>query len=488
MKKILMLILPVVLLTACVDSLDDYNIDQKRAATTPPGALFSNALKGVTDLLTTPNVNTNNFRLFVQYWTTTTYLDEPRYNMTQRLYSQNQWNAVYVSALADLKEARRILDADIFTPAAVKNNQLGIIGIFEVYSWNILINTFGAVPYEEALNIENVLPKYEDAETTYGKLLDRLDASLALLTPTADSFDEADLIYEGNVAQWVKFGNSLKLKMGMLLADKNPTKAKTVVEAAAAQPLLAGNGDNASFPYITTQPNNNPISQNLNPDITSREDFIIASPIVDKMAAVDDPRMPYYFTEVDGDYVGGVYGFANEFADFSHPSDLIIAPDFEALLMDYAEVEFLLAEAAERGFTVPGAAVTHYNAAIAASIKYWMAFDSNPDLTAADVQAAVDAYLLRPDVNYATAAPTWQEKIGTQKWIALFNRGWDAWVEWRRLDYPVLTPPLANLKIPVRMIYPVSEQTSNTSAWESAKTTFLGGTDSPDVRLFWDTK
>ena len=89
----------------------------------------------------------------------------------------------------------------------------------EVYSWTVLVNTFGDVPYSEALDPENSLPKYDDAATIYNDLLTRLDASLALLNPATTSFGTADLLYAGNVAKWVKFGNSLKLRMGMLIAD-----------------------------------------------------------------------------------------------------------------------------------------------------------------------------------------------------------------------------------------------------------------------------
>src|SRR5688572_19664312 len=107
MKKIFVLLFPVFLLTACVDSLDDYNIDQKRASLVPARMLFTNGIRGIADALTTPNVNTNNFRLYTQQWTTTTYLNEPRYNMVSRTYSQNFWQIIYRDALSDFQEARR---------------------------------------------------------------------------------------------------------------------------------------------------------------------------------------------------------------------------------------------------------------------------------------------------------------------------------------------------------------------------------------------
>jgi hypothetical protein len=480
MKKILILILPIVLLTACVDSLDDYNVDKKRASSIPPRTLVTNALKGLTDILTTPNVNSNNYRMFVQYWCTTTYLDEPRYNMTARLYSENFWNAIYRDALSDLKEAKRLITADATLDASVKNNQLAIIEILEVYCWRVLISTFGDVPYTQALDSENLLPAYDDAATIFSDLTDRLNTAISQLTPASTSFGTADVLYGGTVARWVKFGNSLKLKMGLQLADHDNAKAKIMVEQAASAltNLLESNTENARFPYIASAPNNNPVSQNVSSTFTSREDFVIANTIVNAMNSLNDPRRVQYFSQVSGAYVGGNYGFANAYGSYSHVSAKIMAATLEGILMEYAEVEFLLAEAIERGYTVPGTAASHYNAGVTASILYW-----------GGSAAEATAYLAQPAVAYTTATGTYKQKIGTQKWIALFNRGWESWVEWRRLDAPQLNPPTgaaitSPLKIPVRMIYPVSEQTYNGAQWQIASGRI--GTDSPDARLFWD--
>jgi hypothetical protein len=477
MKKIFSLVLSLVLLTSCVDSLDDWNIDQKRSSKVPAGTLFTGALKNMTDILTTPNVNSNNYRMFVQYIATTTYLDEPRYSMTSRNYSLNFWNAVYRDVISDLKEAKQIVQNDASIIADVKNNQLALLEIMEVYSWSTLVNTFGDIPYSEAFNPNNSLPKYDDAQTVYSNLLTRLDNALGLLTPAANSFGSADLLYAGNVSKWVKFGNSLKLRMAMQIADVDAPKAKILVEEASVN-VISSSSENARFPYISSPPNNNPISANLNPLYSSREDFVIASTIVDVMNNLNDPRRQHYFTQVGGAYVGGNYGFSNAYGSYSHVSDKIIQPAFEALLLDYSEVEFLLAEALERGFVVVGSADVHYTNAIKASIRYWGGSD-----------AEADAYVLQPEVAYATATGNYKQKIGTQKWIALNNRGWDAWVEWRRLDYPVLLPPSGPsiptpLSIPVRMIYPPNEQTVNGAQWKLAAAKY--NNDSPNSKLFWD--
>ncbi|HSF46126.1 MAG TPA: SusD/RagB family nutrient-binding outer membrane lipoprotein, partial [Chitinophagaceae bacterium] len=184
----------------------------------------------------------------------------------------------------------------------------------------------------------------------------------------------------------------------------------------------------------------------------------------------------FYFTLSNTqDYTGGNYGQSNNYARYSKPSTKITAPDFPGLLMDYSEVEFLLAEAASRGFGVEGTAEEHYNKAITASIEYW-----------GGTEEQAKAYLSQPGVAWSTAEGDWKEKIGVQKWIALYNRGFDAWTEWRRLDYPELTPPpgMDQEDIPVRFTYPVLEQNLNTVNYEAAAGA-IGG-DVISTRLFWD--
>lgn len=476
MKKLLILFLPFLLLTACVDSLDDYNVDTKRPSAVPPVTLFSNALKGLADTLTSPNVNVNNYRLYTQQWTTTTYLDEPRYNVTARIIPESFWRGLYKGVISDLNESRRLINADALLSQATKDVQLAQIEVVEVMTWVALVNTFGNIPYSEAMNPENPLPKYDDAKTVYDAILTRLDAALPKLEEKGTPFAGGDLLYKGNIAQWVKFGNSLKLKLAMIIADSDTEKAKKMVTEAAPK-VFTSNADKAAFPYISTPPNYNPVAQNLNSLYTSRQDFIPSATIVNPMNELNDPRRPFFFTTIGGKYVGGQYGFLNTYSAFSHISDKVIDPAFEGLLLDYSEVEFLLAEAVERGF-ITGSAADHYNKAVTASIIYW-----------GGTAAEATAYLAQPKVAYATAEGNWKQKIGFQKWIALYNRGWESWVEWRRLDFPKLSPPSggnvpAGLAIPVRMIYPIIEQTLNGANREAAAGA-IGG-DLATTKLWWD--
>ncbi len=155
-------------------------------------------------------------------------------------------------------------------------------------------------------------------------------------------------------------------------------------------------------------------------------------------------------------------------------------PTFKGNIFDYAEVEFLLAEAVERGYSVSGTALDHYNNAIAASIEFWGGKTSD-----------ITTYLAQPEVDYASAiaassaSEPWKEVIGTQKWLALYSRGFEAWTEWRKFDYPILIPPADAVSVtPLRYTYPIVEQTLNASGW-SAAASAIGG-DDVGTRLFWD--
>ena len=197
--------------------------------------------------------------------------------------------------------------------------------------------------------------------------------------------------------------------------------------------------------------------------------------MVDKLKELNDPRLTQYFKPNDaGQYVGGVVGANNTFTLFAKPSDKVATNNFPHQVLDYVEAEFDRAEAIERGFAVGGSAESHYNNAIRASIIYW-----------GGTAAQADAYLAQPAVAYSTAAGNFKQKIGTQKWIALYNRGYELWTEYRRLDYPVLTPPsTAKSGFPNRFTYPTNEQTLNNANYTDAASK-MGG-DKVESKIFWD--
>ncbi len=181
MKKIIYLLLLTSVVFACTDKFEDFNTDKKNPAVVDGDALFANAQKELSDYLNNTNVNINIFKLMAQYWTETTYIDEANYDLITRNIPDNIYSRLYVIVLADLKESARLLEAEE-VPAAeatAKKNKLQIIEMLSVYTYAHLVDVFGAVPYTEALNIEDVYPAYDGGAEIYTDLFARLNAALA---------------------------------------------------------------------------------------------------------------------------------------------------------------------------------------------------------------------------------------------------------------------------------------------------------------------
>ncbi len=475
MKKLIITILGIGLLFSC-NNITDLNVNPKSASKVPGETLFTSAQKNLTDFLANSNQNRNIWRLIDQYWTETTYVDEANYNLAGRSIPDNEWAVLYRDVLKDLDEATTLLNADQTASAKYSDkdfkNVLGCVEITKVYTWYILVSTFGDIPYTQALDVKNLSPAYDDAATVYNDLLTRLDAALGSMDASGSGMGSADLLYGGDIGLWIKFGNSLKLKMGMQLADVDNAKAKSIVEAAAPN-TFSSNADNAMFVYASAPPNTNPIWVDLVQ--SKRKDNVGADTFVNALIALNDPRLPEFFTtDANGAYSGGPYGTVCSWAQYSKPPDRILQPTMEQFWMDYAEVEFLKAEAVERGFNVGGTAQAHYNNAITASMQYW-GVDA----------ASIATYLAQPSVNYATATGNYKQKIGTQEWIAMYNNAWAEWTDWRRLDFPVLTPPAQAVSpVPVRYTYPTTEANLNSKNYDAASAK-IGG-DKVTVKLFWD--
>lgn len=474
MNKIKLIILSsfIILISSCKKDITSLNNDPKNPSLVFSWSLYTNAQKNLARTLASSNVNLNIFRLITQYWQETTYLNESRYNLTTRNINGNGWTALYRDVLNDLEASRKLIPTDVANEA-VRKNQLAMLDITEVYTYYYLVTTFGNIPYTKAMNIDSVYPKYDDAKTVYNNLLSRLDADIAALNTSVEGFGSADIIYGGDIAMWKKFANSFKLKMAITIADDDAAKAKSAAEAAVAAGVFTSNDDNAKFIFKAAPPNTNPIWEDLVQ--SGRKDFVANSTIVTMTDSLNDPRMPLYFTlDGSGGYSGGAPGRSSNYSTYSKPSEHITKPEYPHTLLDYSEVEFLLAEAEARGFSVGGTAATHYDNAVTASIVDW---------GGTTIDAA--AYLAQADVAYATAGGTYKQKIGIQKWLALYNRGWDSWIEWKRLDYPQLLPAYRAVSdIPVRFTYPVNEQNYNTRNYTDASAA-IGG-DKVTTKLWFD--
>ncbi len=485
-----LLIFGTVLMFSCKKNITDLNTNPTRPETVTSSALFSNASINLSDVLASTNVNNNNFRLFVQYWTETIYRDETRYNLNQRSIPDRWWATFYRDVIKDLTEASAVADGETATLSAAEiQNRKAINEILIVYAYYHLLTSFGNIPYEEALNIENPQPAYDDAATVYGKILTRLNDATAQLDNTAAAYGSADLILDGDVDRWILFANCLKMKMGMTIVDVNPGTATTLITTAAPNVIMS-NQDNIKINYLAAPPNTNPVWEDLVQ--SGRHDFVAAQPFIDTLKELNDPRLSLFFdTTITVDpatrrtlgYLGQSPGLSAVFNNFSAPSKTVAAADFPHTFFSYAEMEFYKAEAVERGIAVGGTAMEHYNNAVTASIMEWGG-------TAADAAT----YLAQPSVNYSTAQGGYKEKIGLQSWIALYNRGFDAWTQWRRLDYPVLNVPNLGATNPYedgetpsvikRLSYPVVEQNLNKTNYNNAVSAM--GNDQITLKLWFD--
>jgi hypothetical protein len=495
MKKLLIIISVFLAFTACT-KLEDLNKNVKDFAVVSGESLYNGATLQFMIQLSTESVNQNLTLMWMQHFANTTYPDESRYDMTTRGVPVLTSNTMYRLVLMNYKEAARVLQTQPLAgiSQARRDNQLAIVEIMTVFAWSYVVENFGDMPYSQALDYNFTSPVYDDGLTIYKDLISRLNTAIEKLTLTEagmpSGYDNIFGSTAAGTANWYKFANTFKLRMGLMLYDVDAGYSKTVVEAAA--PNVFAEGDVMTMNYLSASPNQN--QQYVDFVATGRDDYVVASNIIDAMqptapapehsilsVTVTDPRLGFYAIPVVGSdpplYSGGAQGQANGYPSFSHVNPIHLTANRPWIIMDYTEAEFLLAEAVERGFSVGGTAEAHYINAVKSSIVYW-----------GGTTAQADAYLAQPSVAYATAFSDWKQKIGTQAWLAYWLRGNTLWNSYRRLDYPRLyAPPDYKQeinKVPVRLFYPVNEQTLNADNYEAASLK-IGG-DFPLTRLFFD--
>lgn len=551
MKKILASIILVSLLHSCgSESMEEINTDPNSFYTTVPSSLVTYAQKQLSDYVTTPDVNVNNLRLTMQYWQTTTYQDESRYNFSTRNVSDQVWNRLYVRVFKNLDQARKLVLA--YQPTATeaatwektKKNQLAIIDLQQVFALQILVDTYGDIPYSQAGDVDAFpLPKYDSGKDVYASLISRTKASIANLDATGTSFGTADKIYSGNVAKWKKFGNSLLLKLGIALADSDDALAKSTVQAAITGGVFTSKADDGLLAYLTGSPNFSALYTTL--VASNRNDYVVGKTIVDVMNTNNDVRRDQYFqknvhylagsvtavsgntitynpaptapavapqvgdnvyvmpntlvgtiTSISGNsftlsgyaagsvvpdndlgfsfyYRGGVIGNPSSFNVNSRVGAFGYTTTTPGILLNYTEVAYYLTEASAR-WGIGGSPATNYANAVTASFLQW-------NKTAAEATA----YL----ATHPYDATNWKKSIGDQAWISMYDQPIVSWNFWRRLDYPALAPAAnavaeSGNKVPVRLRYPVTEQTTNPTNY-AAGAAAIGG-DKLTTKIFWD--
>lgn len=479
------------LVQSCTKDFEEINTDPNKPSSVSTGFLLTAAQKGLMDNTWDEWFNGRRGNQLAQYWSSNQYSSESRYQFRSEV-SNSYWSLFYaggaaVGGMSDLEEIIRLNTEKPgdFEGFGDNGNQIAVAKALKAWTFQNLTDCWGPIPFSQALKGSEVpSPSYDSQEDVYMGLLAMLDEANADMNVNAAG-PQGDKIYGGDMSKWKKFVNSLKLRVAIRMADVNPNVAGTAIQEALNDGVFTSNADNALLPYGDAAPNNNP----LNEDRKTRNDFCASNIMVDHLKSISDPRMAMYYEPAvnSGEFVGEVYGLTEENAaltpddDISQRNAKVLEASAPGIYLDYAQVQFILAEAVERGF-ISGDAASYYNEGVRASMEFWGITDG----------AAIDAYLAQPSVDYNArigAGESWREVIGSQKWIALYMQGIQGWAEWRRLDFGILQVPadgpLNGSGIPNRMEYPLDEQTLNKANYEGGLQ-LLGGPDNLDTKLWWD--
>lgn len=399
---------------------------------------------------------------------------------------EDDFSTFYTSGLRDLQEIILLnTNEETMTNAALSgpnNNQIAVARILKAWAFQNITDVWGDIPYKETLQgTDFPLPTYDAQESIYLDLLKELTEAAAMINPS-DGKISGDIIYEGDMDKWYRFANSLKMRVALRLSNVAPEMASTALAEAFTAGPMNSIDDNASYKFLESQPNNNPWFFRFELSVPN---YGIASTMVDVLKSLNDPRLEKYADpalneNLGGGYVGQPVGLdrasGSAISDFavSWPNaENILQPTSRFTIMSYAEVGFILAEAAERGW-ISGNASDYYSTAVTASMEQWGITD--PEVIA--------TYLSQEEVAYNTSDPI--KSIGNQKWISFYMQGAQAWSEWRRLQYPELEIARDAVidGIPRRKGYPPSEINLNKSNYEAAVA--RQGTDDLLTRVWWD--
>ena len=385
---------------------------------------------------------------------------------------------------------------------------LGII--FKVFAGHRIVDVLGPIPYSLYGTASDV--KFDSEEEAYNLFFIELKSAVAALTKAETDNPNADKIryakfdksrYGGNYATWIKVANTLRLRLAMRISLVNPAKAKIEAEAAIADGGV----------LTTSQGSFEMTTGTVHPIKTITEDWQeirLNAAIACFLGGYNDPRLPKYGKPsiYGGEIIGMRSGSIQKVGNYIGVSQLNFSDNPYVKLMDVAESYFLLAEGALRGWNMGGTAKDFYEQGIRASFS-------------ANKVAGVEDYL-----NNSTATPKayvdpvnplnnalpltsitikWDEnstmeqkleRIITQKWIAMYPEGYEAWAEFRRTGYPRLWPVAENNSggiVPARqfikrLTYPIAITNSSQTAVAAAISSYLDGKDSMFEPIWWDVK
>ena len=509
MKKILnYCLLAVLLLSAasCEKGLEGLNINKSSATSVDPVLLLNNAVintsyptrsvifdMGIVQQIITPNGGV---------------LAGANFNQDSR-DAAGIWSAYYQNVI---KNTHDVILKTKDTPA--RSNLYNMARILQAYAFMILTDEFGDIPYTEAgtgYPEQLLFPKYNTQQEIYPKLIQEFTEAAAALNATG-TIESSDVLYSGNIDKWKKFGYSLLLRAGMRLGKADATKAQAVVQAAVAGGVILLNADNA---YVRHDANfTNPIGNMVNS--TEAANFYLTKPFVDQLKNTNDPRLSAIAIRYKGatsgptqtvaigttnaaDQIGMPMGKDNgtivpaakadslaSFYDYSQVDRRRMAKTTSPMFfVTAAQTQLLLAEASFKGWITTGTAAQYFADGMKAHFDQLATYDAGAAVTT----GARDTYIA---ANLLTANTELQQ-INTQYWIASFLNGPEAFTNFRRSGFPLLTPnpygQPTNPDVPNgtfirRLTYPTSELSVNTTNVNTAIA--AQGPDKLSTRVWWD--
>ncbi|WP_242083962.1 SusD/RagB family nutrient-binding outer membrane lipoprotein [Aestuariivivens sediminis] len=496
MKKILYILSLTVILGSCDRGFEELNVNPSAPNQVP-----------VTSKLTSTQLYTSGERyenwranliysstMMQHFATTAGYWSGDKYTWNQG-YASSMIDRIYGNAVKTVEDMLVQLDAEE-APEEMK----AITRIMRVFIYHRLTDLYGDVPYSEAGKavIEGILtPKYDRQSDIYADMLKELEESAAALGSGTSGFGSADIMFGGDQAQWKRWANSMMLRLGLRLIKVDPAGAQAWATKAINGGVMQSNADIAYIPH-TEGPegiNRNGIGEVFLADNSMH----MSKTFVDFLQ--DDPRLPVLaMRRSDGstnpaDLIGLPNGLdlamledmtgeenTDNYAGINRNGGItsLGAPMF---FQTYAEVEFMLAECAERWGLAGGNPEPHYNAGVRAAMKMLELY--GPDEVIAD--ADIDTYLTNHPFNPANAL----EMINMQYWAATFLNEYEAFANWRRTGIPALVPTnypgnVTNGTIPRRLTYSTSEQSSNPDNYAAAIA--AQGPDVLTTRVWWDVQ
>lgn len=386
--------------------------------------------------------------------------------------------------------------------------------ILKVEAVHRVADIFGPIPYTKFGTGAFSVP-YDSQQAAYTAFFNELDTAVTSLTkyvkanPGATPFTKFDLIYGGDYKQWIKFANTLRLRLAMHIAYADAATAQKQAEAAVANSygLLNTANDDALVNMVNGVTYQNPISTITH----SWGDISTGAPLVSILTGYNDPRLAAYCqpSKLNSQYLGIRFGVSYSGVSYGSFSQLNIALTDKIRLMEASESFFLRAEGALRGWNMGGAAQSFYEQGITLAFQergvnmpagYLTDASSTAapyidPVNSADNVSAGSPYLNNVTIKWSSADSfeTNLQRIITQKWIAMFPDGQEAWTEYRRTGYPKLFPVVnnnsngtINSALGIRRLPFPSSEVSNNAGEVAKAVTLLSGPDNGGTKLWWD--